>query len=642
MNNNGHNRVVRVIAVVLGTCAVLESAFYVTSAAPRLNMVIGTLQYVSLGASFLLPLPFLLMRANGKAPKDKVPWYDVIAAILSFLVPLVMFFNDERARIGMWGMFPPKPVLVAGITMCILVAEGSRRAAGNFFAGAVVVLGLAPIYVHLLPGFLKGRTVDLDRLIGVNFTTSHGMFGTVMQTFILVYLLFIFFGVATQLAGAGEFFTNLSISLLRNARGASGKVAVIASSLFGTISGSASANVSVCGSFTIPMMKRGGYSPHFAAAVEAASSEGGILMPPVMGAVAFIMANFLGIPYWRVALAALVPAVLYYVSLFAQVHFHAVNHGLGAVELAERPTLRKALLQGWHIIVAALILVWLLFIVKMNAGQSALLATVALFALTMIRKSTRPSSADISKLAGDSAKVFGHLGPVLLAIGIIVAGIDVSGLGMSFTQWLRAGQSPFAALLSLAVIAFVLGTAMPVAAVYMLLAVLMGPALESFGLNRIAVHMTILYWGVMSDFTPPTAIGPTIAAGYAGASPMKTCLQAMRLAGVIYIAPFFFIFHPVLLFEDFQIVPFVFAVSSGVVGLLLLARAFEGYGPPGNGIKRFKRLTSLVASLLFLSMIWYLVVAGVVLAVVILLSGRAEEVLERRLRSRAKLPQIPT
>ncbi len=620
VRDNEYSRAVKGVAVALSACAVLLTIFYALAGAPRLGIVMGSMQYINLGASLLLPLGFILYRANERTPRNLIPWYDVIAAVLSFGIPLYVFATYEKALSSSWIVFPPTTALVLGIIMSLLVLEAARRTGGVFFAATAAVLATLPMWVHFLPGFLKGNEFTLGRVVGSFFISTEGIFGTVMKTFILTFLLFIFFGVATQIVGAGKFFTNVAMALLGRATGGPAKAAVIASSLFGTISGSASANVTVCGTFTIPLMIQAGYKPHFAAAVESAASEGGIIMPPIMGAVAFIMADFLGIPYWRVAAAAAIPAILYYWCLFSQVHFHAVNHGLRKLERSEIPSLRKTLLEGWHFVVTALFLVWLLFVQKTNPGQAALFTTIALLLLCSIQKSTRPNLKVMGDLLFTSARVFGQLAPVLLGIGLIIAGINLSGLGMSVTQWLEtgAGANVWLGLLVLAIAAFVLGTGMPGTAIYMLLALLMAPPLESLGLNRLAVHMTILYWGLMADLTPPTAIAPTIAAGYAGASPMKTSLQAMRLASVIYIAPFFFVFHPVLLFEQFSIRPFAYTVLSAVVGFWLLARGFEGYGPPGNWNKHVRRLAALAAGAAMLTMSWYIQVIGVLLAAALL------------------------
>ncbi len=617
-------RVVRAISYALTVFIVLFSTFYITSMATRLNMVVSYMQYISIGSAVLLPLAFICFRANRKTPGDRVPWYDVFAAVLGFAIPFYVVFTYYQGKMGGWGTVPPATAVVLGIVMIVLVIEAARRTAGTFFAITVVVGVTLPLYVQYLPGLFASLPVGPEKLVGTLFLTENGMFGQVMKTFILVFLLYIFFGVLVQVGGGGKFFNDIAMALLGHTTGGPAKVAVISSSLFGMISGSAAANISVDGAFTIPMMKRAGYEPHFAAAVEASSSEGGIIMPPVMGAVAFIMADFLGMPYWRVALAAAVPAVLYYWCLFSQVHFHAVNHGMkGIPRDKELPPLRKTLFEGWHLILTIGILVYLLFVGKMSPGKSVLVTSVFFVVACSVRKSTRPTMGTFVDLLRASARVFGQLAPILLAIGLIVGGIGLSGLDISVVQWLTSdtGTSVWVALLILALAALILGTGMPGSAIYLLLAVLMAPALESYGLSQLAVHMTILYWGLLADFTPPTAVGPSIAAGYAGASPMRTTLQTMRLGVVIYLAPFFFIFHPVILFEQFQVWPFILVVASAFVGFRFLARAFEGYEPPSSLAKLVQRVVALAAGVLILSMTWYLQVAGVLLAVTLVLMG---------------------
>ncbi len=634
MEKTQHNLAVRTISCILAAAGVLWCVFYVTSLAPRLNISLGYLQYTVLSAAVLLPLAFLLFRADEKLPKFRIPWYDIVAAVLSFGIPLYLFATYGQSRLAGWGMTPPTTVIILGTIMCLLVIEGARRGAGIFFALTVLLFATAPLYVHLLPGILRNLPKDPGRIIGTLFATTGGMFGSIMQIFVLVYILFVFFGVAAQVGGAGKFFANLAMSLLGRARGATAKAAIISSAMFGTISGSASANVMVSGAFTIPMMKQAGYKAHYAAAIEAAASQGGIIMPPVMGAVAFIMANFLGVPYWRVAMAAAVPALLYFWCLFSQVHIHAVNNMPREAARIEVPPLARTLLGGWHLIGTAFVLVYTLFVEKMNPGLSVLVATVAMFLFTSMRKSTRPTVASLIKLMQDSAAVFGQLAAVLLAVGLIIGGLNISGIDVSVTQWLASGtHSVPVALLILAVASLVLGMGLPGSAMYIILAVLIAPSLTNMGLNVMAVHMTILYWGLVADFTPPTAITPLIAAGFAGASPMKATWQAMRFASVIYFAPFFFILHPVILFEKFSIVPFIHVVISGFAGFYFLAQGLEGFSPPSSWAKTGKRIVILVLAVMVLSMYWYLQIAGVLLAIGVLLSERPAAAKERFARA---------
>ncbi|MDO8473671.1 MAG: TRAP transporter fused permease subunit [Dehalococcoidia bacterium] len=613
-NTGDYSRLVKITAGVLVVATLAWSVIYVMSVATRLGIVVGSMQYVALGASLLLPQAFLLFRANDKRPKGNIPWYDLLAAIMAFAIPLYVFATYGQARSGGWGIHPPTEAIILGVAMILLVIEGARRTGGTFFVVAVVICASLPLVAQYLPGFLKSLPIQPNRAVGNMFLTSEGMFGSVMQVFVQVFLLFIFFGVLIQVGGGGKFFINLAMSFMGHTTGGAAKVAVISSSLFGTISGSATANVSVCGAFTIPMMKEAGYKPHFAAAVEAAASEGGAIMPPVMGAIAFLMANFLGIPYWRVALAAIVPALIYYWCLFSQVHFHAVNHNLIGVPKGELPSAKKTLIEGYHIVATLVILIWLLFIEKLTPGKAVMFTSIAYIVLCCLRKSTRPTKETLKAMLQNSARIFGQLSAILLAIGIIVAGIGLSGIDMSTAQWLGNGtHSVWVGLLALCAAAFVLGTGMPGSAIYLLLAILMAPALVTFGLSLLAVHMTILYWGLIADFTPPTAVAPTVAAGYAGANPLKTQWQTMRLGAVIFIAPFFFVFHPVILFENFQLAEFVWVVASAAIGFWLVARGFEGY-EPGSRAKIARRVLALAAGVMILSMTWWAQVVGIVLA----------------------------
>ncbi len=626
------NKTVKTVTSILASAGVLWSVFYVLGGAPRLNVPIGLLQFLHVGASLFLPLVFILRRATNAASRDRVPWYDIVAAVLAFLIPLYLMTHYRQSQYGAWAFSPPTLVVYLGVIMVALVIEGTRRAAGTFMATAALLLALSPLYVHFLPGIFKGATFGIHRIVGTLFISANGMFGSVMSVFILTFLLFIFFGVVLQAAGAGRFFTNIALALLGETRGGAAKVAVIASSLFGTVSGSATANVMVSGSFTIPMMKASGLPGERAAAIEAAASEGGILMPPVMGAVAFVMADFLGIPYWRVAVAAAVPAVLYYWCLFCQVHRYAVNHGLRGVPRDQVPPLGRTVIEGWHIPATFVVLVLTLFVLKISPGQAALWTTISLFLFTALNKFTRSGIVKVIRESADSGRIFAQLAPIILAVGLIIGGLDLSGLSVSVVQWMGgiASNNVATALLVVAAASFVLGTGLPAMAVYILLAILLAPVLEGMGLNRIAVHLTILYWGILSDFTPPTAITPFVAAGFADASPLKTALHTMRFGVVIFLAPLFFVFRPVLILQDFQLLPFMLLFLFAVVGLWLLAQALEGYAPPETSTQRWMRLACLVGAGMILSLVWYIQIAGVLVAAAIVLVGRAGDSAARR------------
>lgn len=618
---NVGRKAVRIVCATLAILGLLMGTFYVLGIAPRLNWAVGIKQFLYLGASLFLPICFLLFRATEGPKERKVPWYDILAALVTFAIPLYLLVNYQRSETRSWSIFPPAIVIVMGVVMCLLLLEAGRRTAGKFFAICCLVMLIVPLVGSHLPGILHTSKFGVDRLIGSVFISGSGIFGSIMQVFVLVYLLFLFFGLATQIAGAGRFFTNIAFAFLGRARGGTAKAAVISSSLFGTISGSATANVMVSGSFTIPMMKQAGYKPEIAAAIESAASEGGIIMPPVMGAVAFIMANFLGIPYWKVAVAAAIPAILYYWCLFSQVHIHAVNNFPPTTQRVDVPPLRKTLLEGWHLIITAAVLVWSLFISKMPTGQSALLTTVVLLVLCTINKSTRPNWKILAKLFEDSARIFGQVAAILLGVGLITGGFALSGIHVAVAQWLQTGAANiWVALAILAVVCVLLGTGLPGGAVYVIVAILLAPGLVKMGLNQMAVHMTILYWGLIADFTPPTAITPVVAAGFAGASPMKTTWQSMRFAAVIYIAPFFFIFHPVILLQNFQVLPFIYAILSAFPGFYLVAQGLEGFGPPNTRFKLVKRIAVLASAVMVLTMIWYVQIVGVVLAGIVLLS----------------------
>jgi TRAP transporter 4TM/12TM fusion protein len=526
--------------------------------------------------SFALTLVFLLLPASRKTPQDRLPWYDALLAVASASSALYIFFNWEQVT-RFYGQ--PTPVLlVLGGIMLATTLEAARRTVGL----AVAILGGVFIFYVMFgnhfPGFLLTRGYSYERMIGHFYTSDGALFGLAMEIFSGIVAMYVIFGQFIQVSGAGDFFLNLGRSVVGKYRGGPAKVAVFASSLFGTVSGSAVANVVVDGPITITMMKRLGYRPSFAAAVEAAASNGGQIMPPVMGAAAFLMAEILAVPYWSVAVAAFLPALLYYVALYFMLDFEAAKSGLRGLDRENIPSLVQTLREGWFFLIPLLVLVFFVGYLGYNVAKSGLYATLTLVAASYLRKETRLGPRKIRMALEQGALAFTELGPVAGVIGLIMSAVSLTGLGMTLTTGLieASGGHLWLLLVLTAIAAIIMGMGASTLLVYIVLAIFIAPALTKMGVAPLPAHLFVLYFGVMSLVTPPVALAAYAAAVIAKASFWRTGWEASRLGIVGYIVPFIFVYQPALLLRG-TAGEVLTAAGTSIVGTVALAGAMAGY-----------------------------------------------------------------
>jgi TRAP transporter 4TM/12TM fusion protein len=406
------------------------------------------------------------------------------------------------------------------------------------------------------------------------------MLGVPLTVATTIVVAFIFFGQLLFKSGGSEFFTDISLALMGRYRGGSAKIAITASGLFGSISGSAVSNVVATGVITIPLMRQGGYPAHLAGAIEAVASTGGQLMPPVMGAAAFLMAEFLQIPYRDVVVAALLPAILYYVGLFITADLEAAKHGISRVEESRIPAIAGVLRSGWHFPIPFAVLILALFTYNRTPEESALLSACVLvvFGLAIGYRGKRMRPMAIVEALRDTGHASLEILTIAAAAGFVIGVLSISGLGFGLTIILvQIGSGNLVVLLLLAAVTcIILGCGMPTAAVYVLLAALVAPALIEVGLQPIAAHLYVLFFGMMSMITPPVAIAAFAAASLAGADAMKTGFAAMRFGWTAFVVPFLFIASPSLLLQgDPEKV--IWAVITAIAGVWLACIGVVGY-----------------------------------------------------------------
>jgi len=539
-------------------------------------IMVGT-AYLYLFLLLYLPLVFLLFPATRKA-QHKVPWYDPLAAFLCVILPLYYFSHAEQALHSAWDFNPPTTGVIASTIMLFLVLEAGRRTGGWVFVGIMAFFAFYPLFADRMPGLLGGLSVDFQRLASYHFGSQESIVGLPTSVVANLVMGFMLFAIAMQICQAGNFFMDLSLALAGRLRGAQAKVAIVSSALFGSISGSPVANVIATGTFTIPAMKKAGFAPDYAGGVEACASSGGLFMPPIMGAAAFLMAQFLEISYGEVVKAAIIPALLYYFALYIQIDgYAAVNALSGIPKEIPLPSITRTLRERGHLIIIFFLLIWLLLGLRQEA-KAPFYCIPVLFALSMLRKQTRVGLRGFIDFIEKSGAVMAELAALVACVGLIIGSLTLTGIAMSLSREVveLAGGNLVLLLIFSAGVAFLLGIGMTSTAVYIIMAIILAPALVQAGLDKVAVHLFALYWAMISFITPPVALAAFTAAGISGASPMRTGVTAMRLGSVLFVLPFFFVMRPALILHGTPL-EILWAVPLALVGTTCWAASMEGY-----------------------------------------------------------------
>ena len=606
---------VQVLFSALGILVVIDHVFMLNIFG---KVLIFTSSYLYSLLTIYLSLVFIIYPAKRNTPRTKVPWYDALAFLLIVGITVVFIFHGRQILTGSWQFMAPMWASVCSIILLFLILEATRRVTGILLAIICFVFMTYPMFAGSMPGLLQGQQFSFLETVGFHILSQESVLGIPMNVVGNLVVGFIIFGSFLMVTGGGKFFYNFSMALFGHQRGGPAKVAVVASGLFGSMSGSAVSNVVTTGTMTIPAMKRIGYPAAYAGAIEACASTGGMLMPPIMGTTAFIMAMFLNITYLQVVIAAIIPSVLYYMALFFQVDGYAAKHNMRGFEAEELPSLGKTLLQGWPYLLAFVVLIYLL-VLRLEA-QAPFYAAGVLWICAMLKKETRPSLQTMTSFLSESGKVLANLVGILASIGLIMGAFIVTGVGHALSRELvqLAGGNGYLLLIFGAIACFFLGMGMTVTAAYIFLAIVMGPALESLGFNILAVHLFILYYAVTSNLTPPVAITAFVAAGVAEAPAFKTGFLSMRLGIIMYIVPFFFVLRPELVLQG-PLLDCVIPFLTCVIGIFLLAGGFEGYLTGfGQSLKWPLRIPLIAAGFMLIKPGWKTdIVAGILAAVVI-------------------------
>lgn len=532
--------------------------------------------YLYVLAGIFLSLTFVCFRINGKASAN-VPWYDWMLAGAVVVSAGYFTYTANVSLDSGWEYAAPDTAVWFSVALYALILEGTRRAGGFVLFAIVFIFSLYPTFAEHVPDPLSGFTSPFLDVVPFFMISSEASFGIPMRAFGNLVIGFILFGAILQFTGGGQFFNNLALSLVGRYRGGAAKVAIFASGFMGSMSGSVISNVLTTGSVSIPAMKKTGFSPRYAAATEACASTGGVLMPPIMGATAFVMASWLARPYVEIMLAAAIPSILYYFGLFAQIDAYSARRGLKGMAKIDLPNFFATMKEGWMFIGVFGVLIFLMVAFRWET-TAPFYAVVLLLVINQLVKAHRFSLQGFLDMIVSVGRTLSELVAVLLGVGMIVGAFQATGLtGPLATELIfLAGDSVIMLLIMGALTSFVFGMGMTVTACYIFLAVVLAPALVQAGLNELAVHLFILYWGMVSYITPPVALGAFAAASMAKADGLRTGFEAMRLGGVIYIAPFFFVLNPALIGEA-PAGEVVWVLFCAIIGVWFISAALQGY-----------------------------------------------------------------
>lgn len=537
-------------------------------------------QHRAISLFFALFLIYAWRSSRGDSRKGTLGWLDVLFLVAGLIgAGFAAFDYDAVVDYSFYGFLDTKGIIIVVLLMISLL-EASRRLTGPVFPAIIAFFLLITIFQNYLPGLLYGKGFGLDRLCYSIYVGTAGIFGTPLGVATTILITYIIFGKLMQEAGAGQFFINLALAATGWMRGGVAKATIFASALFGMISGSPTAEVATVGSISIPMMISAGYSPRFAGAVEAVAGTGGQFMPPVMGAIAFIMAEWLAIPYASIVKAAFIPAILYFLVLFIAIHFEARKIGLRAVPRSDIPSVYSSMKEGGHFLLPLALLVYLLIVKSYPPEMAGIYSMILLVGVSFLSRDKKGhlTPKRIWSSLIDSTRTWITLAGVTASVGMLTGSLELSGLGIKFSGFIvdMTQGSLVLTLIFVGLASFVLGMGLDSIPAYITLAILAGPALIQLGVPPLVAHLYVIYWGLSSFFTPPVCLAVFVACGISKSSFWETGLEAVRLGISVFIIPFAFVYNRALLFEG-RPLEIISAVITAILGGILVAAANRGY-----------------------------------------------------------------
>lgn len=568
---------------------------------------------VSVHLAFVMLLIYLLFPATKKSKRMSPTIPDIVLGLLSFAVALYVAVFSEKINTQMG--IPTNTDLVFGALCILLVLEAARRAIGKAMPIVAVVFLVYAMIGRYIPGVFRHAGFSINKLVKLLYLTDEGIFGTALNTSATYVVLFIFFGAIMSEIGMSQFLSNIALALAGGTVGGPAKVSALASGLMGTVSGSTSANVATTGVMTIPLMKSVGYEPEYAGAVECVASAGGQIMPPVMGAAAFLMAQFIGVQYSVIVFAAIIPAILYYLCVCVSVDLRARRRGLKTLNRAQIPSVLNTFKLHGHMAIPLAALIYFLSFKGYNPIYSAWLAILIAIVISFFRKSSRLTLKRFCRALENGVKGVLSVAIACACAGIVIGVISLTGFGLVFSLniFKLAFGVKLLALFFAMVASIVLGMGLPTTACYIVTALTLAPALVTMGVPILAAHFFVFYFAIMSTITPPVALSSFVASGLAQSDPLKTGLSAFRLAIAGFIIPFMLVYKPSLLIQGAAVSDVIYDLIIALIGVVVLAMASEGYFLAPLRLWQRAILFACVIGLLLLG------VAGDIIAIPVLL-----------------------
>jgi TRAP transporter 4TM/12TM fusion protein len=534
-------------------------------------------RYLFLLAALVLPVVFLAYPVRRSLAAQPLPWFDALLAFLALSAGLYFAWQAQRILTEGWEYGAPTIAIWVSGLYCVLIIEALRRAGGGILTVIVILFALYPVFADKMPGPIAGLPQTLPDTIAYHIVSAESAFGIPMKAFGEIVVGFIVFGVALNYTGGGKFFNDIAFALVGHIRGGAAQVGIVSSALQGSISGSVISNVISSGVVTIPAMKRTGFSPAYAGAVESVASTGAVLAPPVMGSTAFVMASFLGMPYSEIALAAAIPALLFYFGLMVQVDAYAARRGLKGLRREELPRVRETMRDGWVYILVFAVLVYFM-LEESREALAPFYATALMLAINQILPRYRMTWARFVDFLAATGRALAELVAILAGAGFIIGAFSVTGLAGTLANDLvyLAGNTPLILLVMGAITSFIFGLGLTVTACYIFLAIILAPPLVKAGLDPLGVHLFIMYWGMVSFITPPVALACFAAAPIARCNQMAIGMESMRMGSTMYFVPFFFVLNPALILRG-PTWEVLLETTTAAFGILLVGAGLQGY-----------------------------------------------------------------
>jgi TRAP transporter 4TM/12TM fusion protein len=616
---------VRLYILATSFGGIAAAVVYIFGLVPLLDLT-----YYFLLMAMYLPVAYLLLPAHKK--ETRVGWLSFGPALATLGFTLFLAAMGRTLAFQSWIPANEWQFAVA-VALFLLVMEAARRAGGLIFTCIVGFFAMYPVFAEHLPGMLWGPPTSISRTVAFNVYSNDALLGVVTRVVGETLIGFLILAALLVATGAADFFLKLALALMGRARGGPAKVAVLASGFFGSLSGSIFGNVVSTGAVTIPSMRRSGFPGYYAGALEACASTGGMLMPPVMGAVAFIMADFTNTEYAVIVVAAAIPSLLYYFGLYCHVDGYAAKAGLAGLPQEELPSVKKTLKDGWPFVAVLLFLIWGLVFMRWER-LTPFYASLLLIALTFLKKNLRLSPSKVPEVLFETSKLLSQTMALLLPTSFILGGLMATGVAPTIaSELVRMGGDNLVLVLAIGVgICLLFGMLGMIVAAYLMLALTLAPALEQIaGLNTLAIHLFIAYYATLAAITPPVALAAFLASRISDSDPLQTSWHACRLGVALYFIPIFFLFEPALILQGPLYLTALWLPFS-MIAIMIVAAASEGRLWGFGSLRPWARAVLFAAALLIGFPEWRSTVAGIVIAALVIALRNLS-----RLRSRSDI-----